>query len=73
MYTINVTHTSPDVDASLGLQQHFDNFTVAISTGYVQRCPPILRRCTETSELILREYNINRGITSPFVECQHEP
>ncbi len=41
--TINVTHTSLNVDISLGLQQPYDNFKVTPPTGYVQCCPPILQ------------------------------
>ncbi len=40
--TINLTHISLNIDVSLGLQQHYNNFKVTILTGCVQCCPPIL-------------------------------
>ncbi len=44
--TTNVTHivheVASDVDVSLSLQQHSNNFTVTLLTGYVQCCGSIL-------------------------------
>ena len=40
----NVTHISLYVDVSFGLQQHSNNFTVAILSSYYQRSKSILYR-----------------------------
>ncbi len=40
----SVTHISPKVDVSLGLQQHSNNSTVTILTGKIQCCASILYR-----------------------------
>ncbi len=47
---INATHIIPDVDVSLGFQQHSNNSTVTILSSYYQCSEPILYRVKWTGE-----------------------